>query len=100
MENDQRATTEPPIIGHLGLAMDIPRSGFDLHLRMWVPGNLPPNLVFLIVVTARESRPADDSDSSYPIAADAPNETAHFQDRDGRQHAVDGETARLGDLVD
>jgi len=65
-------------------------AGYDLHLRMWVPGNLPPNLVFLIVVTARESRPVGDSNSGHPIAADAPDETAHFQDRDRGQHSVDG----------
>jgi len=64
--------------------------GFDLHLRMWVPGNLPPNLVFLIVVTARDGRGADDSCSGNPIAADAPDQAPHFQDRDGGQHSVDG----------
>lgn len=62
---------------------------FDLHFRMWVPGNLPPNLVFFIVVTTQEGRSADGSDSSNPIAADAPDQASHFQDRDGGQYSVD-----------
>lgn len=73
------------------------RLGFQKnpHLRMWVPGNLPPNLVFLLSVTKPSAATIWDdkggvSHSSDAVAADAPDEAAHLEDTNGRQHPVDG----------
>lgn len=61
------------------------------HLPMWVPGNLPPNLIFLITITP-ERRPVFQlSDPSDAVAADAAEEAAHLQDVDRREHTVDGQ---------
>ena len=47
---------------------------------MWVPGNLPPNLIFLITITP-ERRPVFQlSDASDAVAAHAADEAVHLQD--------------------
>lgn len=65
------------------------------HLTMWVPGRLPPNLVFLITV----SKPAVDwlsentmppLDPRDPIAANSLDEATHLEHADRRQDTVDG----------
>ena len=61
---------------------------------MWVPGNLPPNLVFLIMVTRPTGGRREPSFVGLPprdaVAADTADEVAHLEDAEGREHAVDG----------
>lgn len=54
---------------------------------MWVPGDLPPNLVFLITITRTEpsesGRDELNLDARDAIATDATDEAAHLEDADG-----------------
>ena len=69
----------------------------NLQLHMWVPGNLPPNLIFLLVI----ARPGDEeSVPRHAIPPNATHEAAHFQDAYRRQHAVDRQVAGGGYVVD
>ena len=54
---------------------------------MWVPGKLPPNLVFLIVVTkpvaaSQQEAGEEHSNPRDAVTADAADEGAHFEDAD------------------
>ena len=76
-----------------------------LRLLMWVPGKLPPNLVFLVTVTKPTAGIFAQEASSQlhprdPVAADAADEAAHFQDAESGKDAMDGQAAGLRHLVD
>ncbi len=75
-----------------------------LGLSMWIPGTLPPNIVFLITVSqpsVGESKwlPLYGSHARDSVAADTTDQTAHLQDAERRKHAMHRQTAGLGDVV-
>jgi len=49
---------------------------------MWVPGNLPPYLTFLITISHEPNASEDISDARDPVAAHAADQAAHLEDVD------------------
>ncbi len=56
---------------------------------MWAPGNLPPNLIFLITITPERHPVFQLSDPRDAVATDAADKAAHLQDVDRREHTVE-----------